>query len=258
MRLEFATVRSAVSLDAEKAEAAIAGLAAARADVLVALAEKIGQIEGRRPPTALERVSSGSAALDAILPARGLRRGTLVEWLAARAGGGAITWAVAAAAQACRQGGAVVVVDRSQSFHAPAAAAWGVRLEAMIVVRPGSRAEETWACDQILRSPGVAALLAWPERLDDRTFRRLQLAAQEGGVLGLLARRAEVRATPSWADLRLLVEPLATAPGNDLASPGKAFTSPGKAAGGRRFRIEILHARGGGAGRAVEATLPDG
>jgi hypothetical protein len=213
-------------------------------DVVSLLAEKISQCEGRRPPLAAEQVSTGCPALDHLLPARGLRRGTLVEWLAARAGSGAGAWAVMAAGQACRDGGAVVVVDRRGSFYAPAAVGWGLELEKLIVVRPRTRAEEEWAWDQILRARPVAALLAWPERLDDRTFRRLQLAAQESGALGLLIRPAAARGEPSWADVRLLVEPLAGGRSDRIGAA-------------RRFRIELLRARGGGEGRAIEALLEE-
>ncbi len=89
------------------------------------------------------------------------------------------------------------------------------------------------ALDQALRCPAVAAVVAWPEsldgKLDGRTFRRLQLAAEQGGGLGLLIRPESVRSQPSWADVRLLVEPL-----------------PSTAPYGRRMRVVLLRCRGGG------------
>ena len=42
------------------------------------LAEQVRALEGRRPTTSEERVSSGCPPLDRLLPERGLRRGTLV------------------------------------------------------------------------------------------------------------------------------------------------------------------------------------
>jgi protein ImuA len=81
-------------------------------------------------------------------------------------------------------------------------------LEQLIVVRAGNAAANLWALDQALRCRAVAAVLAWPEKLDGRVFRRLQLAAEEGGGLGLLIRPDAARYDPSWADVRILVEPL--------------------------------------------------
>jgi protein ImuA len=95
--------------------------------------------------------------------------------------------------------------------------------------------------DQALRCPGVAAALAWPEKLDGRTFRRLQLAAEEGGALGLLMRPEHVRHEPSWAEVRLLVEP------RPVATPG----------GGRRLTIQLLRCRGGAGGGDVEVEIDD-
>jgi len=215
------------------------------AALLAELAEKVGRLEGWRPPQAEERVSSGFRGLDKILPDGGLRRGTLVEWLAGRPGSGAATLALIASREASRAGGAVVIVERSRTFYPPAAVRWGLDLETLIVVRPRTVADERWALDQILRSQGVAALLAWPERLDDREFRRLQLAAESGGTLGLLVRPAKARDEPSWADLRLLIEPVASV--DDSTNAGTA----------RRLRIEILRARGGAVGRATHEILEE-
>jgi hypothetical protein len=38
-------------------------------------------------------------------------------------------------------------------------------------------------------------------------FRRWQLAAERGGSVGLLMRPSTARAAPSWADVRIAVEP---------------------------------------------------
>jgi hypothetical protein len=102
-----------------------------------------------------------------------------------------------------------------------------------------AQADNLWALDQALRCPGVAAALAWPEKLDGRTFRRLQLAAEQGGGLGLLVRPERVRHEPSWAEVRLVVEPL----------PAVAPHAP------RRLKVELLRSRGGANGGSVEVEL---
>ena len=85
-------------------------------------------LEGR------ETVATGFPSLDRLLPAGGVRRGSLVEWLASGDAGGAISLACAVA---CRladprwadqsrasQASTIVVVDRGQRFYPPAVIPW--------------------------------------------------------------------------------------------------------------------------------------
>ena len=172
------------------------------------LRRRIARLEAVRRRGGSATVTSGSTALDGILPEGGFRCGTLVEWLSAGEGTGACTLALLAARETCRRGGSLVVLDRRGDFYPPAAVRLGIEPEQLLVVHAESAADHDWAMDQVLRSPAVAAALAWPEKLDGRTFRRWQLAVEQGGGLGLLLRPAAARADPSWADVRLLVEPL--------------------------------------------------
>ena len=167
-----------------------------------------------------ETVATGFSSLDRLLPAGGVRRGSLIEWLAggdgclaggdAAAGdaGGAISLACAVA---CRladprrldqsrasQASTIVVVDRGQRFYPPAVIPW---LDAMadatgkgggrphlVVARASRDDDELWAIDQALRCPGVAAVLAWPKRVHATAMRRWQLASRASGAVGLLVR----------------------------------------------------------------------
>jgi hypothetical protein len=199
-------------------------------ELLRDLAEQIRRGEQGRGDDPARGVTSGHPALDQLLPGQALCRGTLVEWLSAAGGSGAGTLALIAAREACREGGALIVVDRRRWFYPPAAAGLGIDLKGLIVVRPTSERDESWAIDQALRCPGVGAVWCWREKLHDRVFRRWQLAAESGGVLGLLVRPESARSEPSWAELRLLVAPLPSSPG-----PGAV----------RRLRVELLRCRGG-------------
>ncbi len=211
---------------------------------LETLRQEIARIEGGRRGQDDPPVSSGCEALDRILPERGLRRGTLTEWLADDQGAGATTLALLAAQAACGEGGVLVVVEGSRQFYPPAAARRGIVFGRLLVVCAGQRADHDWALDQALRCPAVAAVMAWPEAIDGRCegriLRRLQLAAEAGGSLGLLIRPASVRHEPSWADVRLLVEPRPAAGGQN-----------------RRLRALLLHGRGGVEGRSVELEFDD-
>lgn len=217
-------------------------------EIVQILSEQVRRLEESRRPAGAW-VSSGWGALDRLLPARAFARGTVVEWLARGRGSGAVTLALTAAREACREGGALVVIDRERSFYPPAAARLGIDLANLIVVRP-RETDHAWALDQVLRSPAVAAVLCWPGRWDDHTFRRLQLAAETSGSLGLLLREISVRAEPSWADLRLLVEPL-----QKKSLPGKSLSGLSGSGTGRRLRVELLRSRGGMSGGIVELEI---
>jgi protein ImuA len=106
----------------------------------------------------------------------------------------------------------------------------------MLVIRSVREEDELWALDQALRCRGVGAVYAPLTRLDVHDFRRLQLAAECGGTLGLFLRPATVRGDPSWADLQLAVCP--------RGSPA-----------GRKLCVEIIRCRGGTAGRSLELEI---
>jgi protein ImuA len=202
--------------------------------------------------------SSGAAAIDRLLPGGGLRHGMLVEWLAERPGGGAGTLGLLAAREACRAGGILVVVDRARMFYPPAAAGWGVDPARLIVVRPRNARDEIWAAVQALRSPVVAALWTMVDRLDSRNFRRLQLAAETGGTLGVLVRGASARGQPSWADVRLSVS---RAEGGGWKGEGRKhsrFSSlPRSAFHLPPWQVSLLHVRGGRSGGSVLVEIDE-
>jgi hypothetical protein len=82
---------------------------------------------------------------------------------------------------------------------------YGVPLDRLVVLRPQNARDAFWAVDQSLRCSAVAAVIAPLSRLDERASRRLQLAAESSGCLGLVLRSAG-RVGKSFAAVRLLVE----------------------------------------------------
>lgn len=194
-------------------------------DFLQTLRDEVQRLSGSRIgddcPVIL---GTGIAALDGLLSEQGLRAGSLNEWLSPSLSGAGLL-ALTAAREACFEGGSLVVVDRAGKFYPPSAAALGIDLEKVIVVRPASAADEVWAIDQSLRCEGVAAVWALVEHLDWRAFRRLQLAAESEHALGLIVRSSKWLGEPSWADTQFLVEPR-------LSS------------GPRRLRVQITRGRG--------------
>jgi len=55
----------------------------------------------------------------------------------------------------------------------------------LLVVRPSTATEALWAAEQALSSGVCAAVLLWLKGTDDRWLRRLKLAAEAGGSLGV-------------------------------------------------------------------------
>ena len=134
----------------------------------------------------------------------------------------------------------MVIVDRQGNFNPPAAAAWGINLEDTFVVRATNPSDQLWAIDQCLRCEDVAAVMAWPAQLDSCTFRRWQLAAETSGALGLLVRPTAAAREPTWATVRLLVNP----------QPPRPQASPGW-----RWKVKLLHCRGVFAEGEVELEI---
>ncbi len=87
-----------------------------------------------------------------------------------------------------------------------------------------------WAVEQALRSRACAAALAWVDALDDRALRRLKLAAEEGGSLGVLFRPLRCARDPSPAALRLALEPRGDG-GLDVAVLKGRGSAPGRIEG---------------------------
>ncbi len=234
----------------------------ARAALVERLRAQLRGLGGGGRANAGEVLSTGFAPLDGLLPARGLPRGTLSEWLSAETGQGAATLALGVALGALRiSRHPLVVIDPGQGFYPPGAAGQGLDLARLILVRPSGADDTLWAWEQVLRCRSVAAVWGWLERLDQQAFRRLQLAAETGRTWGFLLRPAAARTTASWAEVRLGVQALASPSpavgvgprGLWLAGPAPAGTWPGD----RRLRVELLRGRSALLGRSVTIDLYD-
>lgn len=174
--------------------------------VVAALQREIFSLESARRDAECGIISSGFGALDRALPHGGFREGSLVEWLSAFPGDGTDYLALTTVANACRNGGACVVLDDAKiPFYPPAFVKAGIPEERLVLVRPESQSDRIWAIEQALRSVDVSAVIAPLAQIDDRDFRRLQLAAEPGRAIGLLLRSDQARRQATWADVRMQV-----------------------------------------------------
>ncbi len=89
-------------------------------------------------------------------------------------------------------------------------------LERSIFVDPPTRDERLWAIDVALRSPAALVVVADGTGLAMAGSRRLQLAAEAGRTLGLIARPHRERGELSAAATRWLVSPGPMDPANPI------------------------------------------
>jgi hypothetical protein len=202
-------------------------LSASRCDVRETVQElrrHRGLFSFRNDMPAAESVSRSTVS-----PELGVRPGGIVEWLVPACGAGAFTAAIEIMARFCDGRGFWAVVDPAHELYMPALSGWGIDPGRALFLRPQTRAETCWAIEECLKCPGVSATWAWvDERIPARVHRRWQLAAEAGGGVGLFFRPVTARREPVWAELRLLVTPLA-----------------GTQEETRRLNIEVLYRRGG-------------
>jgi hypothetical protein len=157
--------------------------------------------------------STGRGSLDARLPGGGWPTASLIEVLLDDTGLGEVQLFLPALVACQRRTGEgstnegpwIVWIAPPHEPYAPALAQQGIELGRLLVVRPSTATEALWAAEQALSSGVCAAVLLWLKGTDDRWLRRLKLAAETGGSLGVLFRPERHRFESSPASLRLLM-----------------------------------------------------
>lgn len=207
----------------------------------------------------------GVSEIDEHLPWGGLAAGAVHEILdgdgptsnsTTKIGGalnGAVTAfaaALAGKAQRARARPIVWIAPRTgprESLYAPGLAGFGLDPADLIAVRvpPGGdfAATALWTMEEALRAPTVGLVCAEIEEMSLTASRRLQLAAETGGGLGLLLRRdtgrdgATLPPTASISRWRI-----AALPGGPAMIAGAEYSN---LPGATRWQAELLRARGG-------------
>ena len=162
---------------------------------------------GEALAVALPGIASGFPELDAQLPGNGWPRGALTEILLQREGIGEISLFVPALRELSRCRRWIAFVAPPYVPYAPALAREGIDLAYLLVIRAQSGPDKLWAVEQALRSGSCGAVLFWLSSGDERSLRRLQLAAEEGDALGVFFNRADALTRSSPAALRLHLAP---------------------------------------------------
>lgn len=154
-------------------------------------------------------LSSHYPELDAQLPGHGWPLGMLVELIGREVGIGELRLLVPVLRQLTDARRIVILLGPPLLPYAPALAAFGIRLDCLLVVDAHKPADRLWAIEQTLRSADFGALLAWPPETATRPehLRRLQAAAHGTSGPSFLFRPLSAQSQPSSAPLRLLLQP---------------------------------------------------
>jgi len=228
-----------------------------RAAMLRDLRDRIARIkrvhvQGAVPKT----ISSGISTIDQVLPGGGLSLGVLHEAVSA---GPDTEHAAAAtlftAGMLARLDGPVLWVLQQPDLFAPGLAAAGLHSDRIVFAEAGKAVLP--AMEEGLRHSGLAAVVAeLTGRLSLTASRRLQLAAEQTGILAIVLRRSRgfddpVLKEPTAASTRWRIAALPSPP----ALP-HAPDTPGL--GRARWQLDLMRCRGGEPGswivEACDAT----
>jgi protein ImuA len=186
----------------------------ARRRKLDELAERVRQLQFAR--RSWGRCPTGLTKLDAVLGG-GFARGCIHELLTPTDATAAWSLALWAATQAVSPSPEakptettrswIFYIDTRGDFYPPGTAQLGVPLERLLIIRTPRTTDALWVCEQALRCKAVAAIVLPIRTIDAYVSRRLQLAAETGGGLGLVLRR-EAQGGHTFAATRLRIDPL--------------------------------------------------
>jgi protein ImuA len=203
---------------------------------LAALAEQVRRIQARgRGP--VRRCPSGLDELDAALGG-GFAVPGVHELLAPCDGSAARSIALRTAAHAAGARRWIFYLDTTGDFYPPGASRIGVPLGRLLIIRTQRPFDALWVCEQALRCRAVAAVVLPLRSIDAYVSRRLQLAAEAGGGLGLLI-RDDPRGGHTFAASRLQFDPV---PGDTVV---------------RRMLVSVLKLRDGRPVQPFVMELPD-
>lgn len=197
-----------------------------RAGLLESLRRAIARGESRAPESPVKL----GGGIDGALPGGGLARSAIHEILVSESEISTIFCGYILG----RAGGTVAWIGPPAAGSLPwppGLAALGLDPAALILLEAGGD-DALWAAEEALRCPALAAVAAYLPRLDLAAARRLQLAAESGGTLGLLLRPERGRPAPTAARTRWRATSL----------PGRGGAA--HRLGAPRWRLALLLARG--------------
>jgi protein ImuA len=204
-----------------------------RAGLLAGLRARIARLD-RSAAAGARATLPLSPELDAHLPWGGLPLAGLHEVLGDEPGASlGFATLLLGRAQAALSGRSLLWIAPDPDAYPPGLASLGLDAARLILVRAPRPADALWAAEEALRSPAIAAVLLLGPTPDLTAARRLQLAAETGGGIGILLRETPEENGPGVALTRWRVSP----------RPASAATP--HHLGDPAWEIRLLRARGG-------------
>lgn len=151
--------------------------------------------------------STGYPVLDAELPGGGWPARGLTELLLAQPGSGEVRLLAPVLREKAAARPQLWIAPPFQPY-APALQQLGLPLALMVWIAPATTADAVWAAEQALRARCGACVLWWGDA-PAAAWRRLHLAAQDGGGVLWALRPSAAMGQASPAPLRLVLEPTA-------------------------------------------------
>jgi protein ImuA len=205
-----------------------------RAGLLAGLRARIARLDRSGLAAEARATFPLSPELDAHLPWGGLPLAGLHEVLGEDPGASlGFATLLLGRAQAALPGRSLLWIAPDPDAYPPGLANLGLDAARLILVRAPRAADALWAAEEALRSPAIAAVLLLGPAPDLTAARRLQLAAETGGGIGLLLRETPEESGPGVALTRWRVSPRAAG----AATPHHL--------GDPAWEIRLLRARGG-------------
>lgn len=154
--------------------------------------------------SASEVISTGFQALDAELPGGGWPCRSLTELLQAQAG--ILEWRLLGPTlrKVVQAGHSVVLIAPPRSPHLPGLRHIGIDERHLVWIKAEAPSERLWCTEQLIKSGGFGALLAWLPQARPEQIRRLQVCAQSCDGPVFLCRPLAARHEPSAAPLRIV------------------------------------------------------
>jgi len=188
-----------------------------------------------------QALSLGIPELDAALPEGGLAMGAVHELIATDPADGSVFELAArwlGLAQRRQAGKWVLWCGRAERLYGPGLAQLGLDPARLVTVRAPRAEDALWVMEEALRCRDLAGAVAEIEGLSLAQNRRLQLAAEAGGI-GFLVRAPDRAATGAELGASAAVTRwrIAALPGGPAPAPGVL--------GPARWKLELLRCRGG-------------
>jgi len=148
---------------------------------------------------------TGYSEFDNALPGRGWPQSSLIEIIVSNWGMGELQLLIPLLKQITQNTYYAVLISPPYIPYTPALHQQGIALKNMIVMPKEYIGEQClWVLEKVLNTQTCGVAIAWPKKLTDKSMRRLQLAAEQGGSIAIVFQNREASSSPAALRIRLI------------------------------------------------------